>query len=913
MRFLPVLHPRGVARAIAWLVLGLLVPLGAALAHDDSPEVLREAARRGGWDATARAIVEAERLLDDGDAAGARRMLDAARAIGAADPRVAGLGARLALDEGRPREADSLASLALAGRPGDRGALLSRARARAALGDSPGALADFDRLIADASDHAEERVVERANIAWKLEGAAAALAALERQTPEGLWTPARRSLAASLERALGLPVRAREGLSEAATSGALSRPALPSQAQEVTDTLIARGSSWLWFAGPDAPAGEWMSAGYPDGGWSAGPAPLGYGETRIVTQLPYGGITTNRWVTAYLRAHFTRAAGASQVLSAVLKTDYDDGFVAYLNGVEIARRGLAPGPVSWGTFAVNHESGAYETIALADPGLLQAGDNVLAVEVHQQAPNSSDLLWDTELLASTLGVARTRGPYLQNATPTAISVRWRTASAVVGRVSLGPAGGPYELQFDEAGEGTEHEVRLTGLSPETAYAYSVHGTLEPEEPVSDARTFRTPPPAGAGRPVRIWAIGDSGMNNASARAVRDAFLAWSGPRHEDLWLLLGDNAYTAGTDAEYQAGLFDQYPLTLSRSPLWSTRGNHDLVYAGIDNDYYDLFTLPIAGEAGGQPSGTEAWYSFDWGPIHFVCLDSEGSDRSPGGPMLLWLRADLAATTQPWVIGFWHHPPYTKGSHDSDDPVDSGGRMRDMRENVLPILDSLGVDLVLSGHSHSYERSYLLDGHYGTSGTLVPSMKVDAGDGRPGGDGEYVKQARTPSAHEGVVYAVNGSACQVSGGTLNHPAMIASLNVLGSMVIDVEGERLEARFLNANGVVLDSFAIVKPGVLSVPRPGDAAVALEAARPSPFSDHTEFGFTLARAASARLAVYDVGGRRVRTLVRGALAAGTHRVSWDGRDDRGAAVAPGAYLVLLDAGGERRSRRVVRLP
>lgn len=912
-RCLPLLRSRRLARAVAWLVLGLLAPLGAALAHDESPEVLREAARRGHWDATARAIVEAERLLDDGDVAGARRMLEAVRATAGGDPRVAGFGARLALDEGRPREADSLASLALASGPGDRGARLTRARARAALGDAPGALADFDRLIAEAPDHAEEWVVERATSAWRLEGAAPALAALERQTPEGLWTTARRTLAASLERALGLPVRARSGGSEVAPAGATDRAALPSLVAPASDTLIRRGSSWRWFAGPAAPPGAWSSGGYADGGWSAGPAPLGYGETRIATPLPFGGFTTDRWVTSYLRAHFTRSAGLPPALSAVLQADYDDGFVAYLNGVEIARRGLAPGPVSWGTYAENHESGAYETIPLADPDLLHTGDNVLAVELHQQAPNSSDLLWDASLVSSALGVPRTRGPYLQNATPTAITVRWRTASPVVGRVTLGPAGEPYEQVFDESVAATEHEVRLAGLLPGTPYDYSVHGTLEPPEPASEARRFRTPPPAGAGRPVRIWAIGDSGTNNAAAHAVRDAFLAWAGPRHEDLWLLLGDNAYASGTDAEYQAGLFDQYPLTLSRSPLWSTRGNHDLVYAGIDNDYYDLFTLPIAGEAGGQPSGTEAWYAFDWGPVHFVCLDSEGSSRAPGSPMLQWLRDDLAATTQPWVIGFWHHPPYTRGSHDSDDPVDSGGRMRDMRENVLPILDSLGVDLVLSGHSHSYERSLLLDGHYGLSGTLAPSMKVDAGDGRPGGDGAYVKHAGSPSAHEGAVYAVNGSACQVSGGTLNHPAMVASLNVLGSMVIDVEGERLEARFLSSTGAVLDSFAIVKPGVLSAPRPGDAAVSLEAARPSPFSDRTVLGFTLARAASATLAVYDVGGRRVRTLARGPLPAGTHRLSWDGRDDRGAAVAPGAYLVLLEAGGERRSRRVVRLP
>src|SRR5262249_8268236 len=149
-------------------------------------------------------------------------------------------------------------------------------------------------------------------------------------------------------------------------------------------------------------------------------------------------------------------------------------------------------------------------------------------------------------------------------------------------------------------------------------------------------------------------------------------------------------------------------------------------------NDYYDIFTLPTAAEAGGVASGSEAYYSFDWGDVHFICLDSEGSDRSKSGPMARWLRDDLAANNSMWTIAYWHHPPYTKGSHDSDNDLDSGGRMRDMRENLLPILDSTGVDLVLTGHSHSYERSFLVNGHYGPSTTLTSAMKVDSGDGRP-------------------------------------------------------------------------------------------------------------------------------------------------------------------------------------
>ncbi|MCP5055221.1 MAG: hypothetical protein GY937_00685, partial [bacterium] len=101
-------------------------------------------------------------------------------------------------------------------------------------------------------------------------------------------------------------------------------------------------------------------------------------------------------------------------------------------------------------------------------------------------------------------------------------------------------------------------------------------------------------------------------------------------------------------------------------------------------------------GEAGGVASNTEAYYSFDFGNVHFVALDSSESDRSPGGEMLSWLTADLAANQQDWTIAFFHHPPYSKGSHDSDTETP----LVEMRTNAVPVLEAGGVDLVLTGHS---------------------------------------------------------------------------------------------------------------------------------------------------------------------------------------------------------------------
>jgi 3',5'-cyclic AMP phosphodiesterase CpdA len=157
--------------------------------------------------------------------------------------------------------------------------------------------------------------------------------------------------------------------------------------------------------------------------------------------------------------------------------------------------------------------------------------------------------------------------------------------------------------------------------------------------------------------------------------------------------------------------------------PVWSAYGNHD-AHTANGAPYFNAFTFPRMGEAGGVPSGTENYYSFDYGDIHFVCIDSQiSSHRQSGSAMIRWLEEDLAATTRKWIVAFWHHPPYSKGSHDSD----SENSMVQMRTNVLPILEAHGVDLVLCGHSHSFERSMLIDGHYGLSNSFDPAVMAKA------------------------------------------------------------------------------------------------------------------------------------------------------------------------------------------
>lgn len=506
----------------------------------------------------------------------------------------------------------------------------------------------------------------------------------------------------------------------------------------------------------------------------------------------------------------------------------------------------------------------------------------------------------------------TRGPYLQNARPDSITLRWRTDVATDSRVWAGSAPATLTLAALDAVPSTEHEVRIGGLSPATTRFYAVGSIAGPLAGGDSAHAFTTPPLPGDPAPTRIWVLGDSGEPGAAQDRVRDAYAAFSAGRPTDVWLMLGDNAYSTGTDAEYQAGLFTPYASFLRGHCLWSTRGNHDAIHSGGANDYYDLFTFPRAGEAGGLASSTEAWYSFDHGDIHFVCLDSEGSSRAPGSPMLTWLAADLAATPRRWVIAFWHHPPYTKGSHDSDDDADSGGRMRDMRANALPVLESYGVDLVLCGHSHSYERSYLLDGHYGASGTLTPGMILDGGDGRPAGDGAYEKPTDGVAPHEGEVVAVAGSSSKIGGGTLDHPAMFLSLNALGSMVIDVAGSELRGSFLDDLGAVRDSFVLRKGGLVAA-EPRGAGLALAIAGANPARGAVRLALEVPRPGTPRVLVVDATGRRVRRLPVGPVVAGEHAVTWDRNDESGRRAPAGLYFAVLDFEGMRRVGRIVLLP
>ncbi len=430
------------------------------------------------------------------------------------------------------------------------------------------------------------------------------------------------------------------------------------------------------------------------------------------------------------------------------------------------------------------------------------------------------------LLASRAlpGVAATivRGPYLQRTSTSAAVLRWRTDVATDTWAGWGEVMGAYDQTASTSALVTEHVVELSGLTAKTVYYYAVGTTLGVLAGGDSAHQFRTVPLAGDPDVQQLWVIGDCGATSNAlpcgvptngAAQVRDGYAGWANGATPDLWLMLGDNAYCYGTDAEYQTAVFEVYPLELATVAPWPVIGNHDALSSDSPTQtgpFFDMFSLPGAAEAGGVGSGTEAYFAYDSGDLHVVQLDSADSNLDPGSLMLTWLAADLTANNRPWTIVAFHHPPYTKGTHDSDNPADSGGIMKKMRENVVPILEAHGVDLVLTGHSHGYERSFLIDGHYGTTDSFDPgTMLKGGGDGDPAGDGAYTK---VPGPHQGTVYVVSGTGSRFEGTITPWPALAVGLSELGSLAIDLAGSQLDVRMIRPDASVADHFRLVHLG-----------------------------------------------------------------------------------------------------
>ena len=176
----------------------------------------------------------------------------------------------------------------------------------------------------------------------------------------------------------------------------------------------------------------------------------------------------------------------------------------------------------------------------------------------------------------------TRMPYLQAGKQDSITIRWRTNVVCNSQVTWGTSyiasPGTYANSYtqDVGTPVTEHIVRIGGLSADTKYWYTV-GTTTTVLQQTNTNYFLTLPPDNTTRKLRFVAIGDCGNNSTNQVNVRNTFLNFIGANDVDAMILLGDNAYNTGTDAEFQTNFFNIYQNDLLRyTKLYPAPGNHD-------------------------------------------------------------------------------------------------------------------------------------------------------------------------------------------------------------------------------------------------------------------------------------------------------------------------------------------------
>ncbi len=163
-------------------------------------------------------------------------------------------------------------------------------------------------------------------------------------------------------------------------------------------TLIARGANWKYLDNGSDQATAWRNAAFDDSSWSSGNAEFGYGDGDEVTTVGFGNNVLDKYETTYFRKSFN-VADPTSIRQLTLTMKRDDGAVVYLNGQEVARSNMPDGDIGFETLASGpaDETTYYEFNI--DPALLISGANVLAVEIHQSATNSSDISFDADLIA----------------------------------------------------------------------------------------------------------------------------------------------------------------------------------------------------------------------------------------------------------------------------------------------------------------------------------------------------------------------------------------------------------------------------------------------------------------------------------------------------------------------------------
>jgi hypothetical protein len=239
---------------------------------------------------------------------------------------------------------------------------------------------------------------------------------------------------------------------------------------------------------------------------------------------------------------------------------------------------------------------------------------------------------------------------------------------------------------------------------------------------------------------------------------------------------------------------------------------------------------------------------------------------------------------------------------------------MKGMREKYLPVLEANGIDLVICGHSHVYERSYLIQKHYGTSGGFNRNTHmVDSTSGNPDTEGPYVKYTYGPNKDKGTVYAVVGNSGKTNETVGALPCMLKGLanNEVGSMILNVKGNTLTATYYKSDGTEFDKFAIVKKDttVATNTRPSTQIESIQV-YPNPFKKELWVELSLKKTEQLKISITAVDGKSTNAAVwTGNAPAGKMKIDLS---DNVRSLPAGNYLLHVEDKEGGVAEKIVKL-
>lgn len=451
---------------------------------------------------------------------------------------------------------------------------------------------------------------------------------------------------------------------------------------------------------------------------------LGYDESRFSVGLATAGGSDTDGTMEYLRADRPYTRGRWHHVAAT----YDgETLTLFIDGKPAGSSGKQSGPIVWPEdFGI--WVGGYHDSDENYPHAGRLGDVKLFAVCATPSWVAHEFEHGAELVAlpaeqpPQAPPAIVVAPYLQWGTADGITIKWETAHACLGLVRYGEDSS-CPLEALETEPRTIHEVTLQGLEPDMLYYYRTESptalTADPDvagvaNPLAtDVRTFQTA--AGPDAPVAFAVLCDTQASPNVVRRVAEA--AWE---LRPQFVLLGGDLVTTGTNKHHWTGHYfpNMEPLA-SRVVVYPVLGNHEQNASW----YYDYMHLPAP----------EYFYTFRRGNVQFFMLDTN-KDVSPGTEQYQWLDRELAASTASWKVCMHHQPPFSSDDDYGNDwkrPIRKATLGDRQAKPLVALYDKHAVDVVWSGHIHSYERTWMIRGGKPvTDGGTVYMITGGAGGG---------------------------------------------------------------------------------------------------------------------------------------------------------------------------------------